>query len=234
MNTPVSGRRRWPRVLALIGVAVVLLAVAAATFLLSYDGIHVIALGAGVPDQLARYYPGLLDAALVIACLAAVMLRDGRWWARGYAWLAIVVIAVAGGGANAVHAMNVALPHRQTAGAVAAAPWVLLLLSFSLWLTALRQSRGRRGTAPSAAPEGEAPSGNLPEIPAEEDVPVSGQVWPRDYWDADETEAEAEVEAETETESAAESPAAVPAESPEEVHHLNRPRSLPAPPEGNA
>lgn len=229
MNPPVAGRRRWPRVLALIGVAVVLLAVAAATFLLSYDGVHVIALGAGVPDRLARYYPGLLDAALVIACLAAVMLRDGRWWARGYAWLAIVVVVVIGGGADAVHAMNVSLPRRQTAGAVAAVPWVLLLLSFSLWLTALRQSRTRRGPVPPAGAEGESPSGDAPEAPAEEDVPVSGQVWPRDYWDPDETEAGTGSPAES-----PESPAVVPAESPDEVHHLNRPRSLPAPPEGNA
>lgn len=224
MNTPSTERRRWPRVLALIGVAVVVLAVAAATFTLSYGGLHVIALGAGVPPRLARYYPGVLDAALVIACLAAVMLRDGRWWARGYAWLAVVVIVVIGGGASAAHAMNVALPRRQTEAVVAAAPWVLLLLSFSLWLTALRQSRARRGpvAAPGAAGE-PADAGTTaaePEFPDEDDVPVSGQVWPRDYWDADEIETPP-----------AESPERSPSGSPSEVHHLNRPRSLPVPPE---
>lgn len=220
MNTPGTEHRRWPRVLALIGVAVVLLAVAAATFTLSYGGIHVIALGAGIPAQLARYYPGVLDAALVIACLAAVMLRDGRWWARGYAWLAIVVIVVVGGGANVVHAMNVVLPRRQTAGAVAAAPWVLLLLSFSLWLTVLRQSRTRHGQSPAAAPEPE------PEATVTEDVPVSGQVWPRDYWDPDENAGAGTEDAGAGPETGTEEPA--------EGYHLNRPRSLPAPPEDPA
>lgn len=223
MDTPATGRRRWPRRLALTGVAVVLLALAAATFTLSYDGIHVIALGAGVPARLARYYPGLLDAALVIACLASVMLRDGRWWARWYAWLAIILIVAAGAGANALHSMNVVLPRRQTAGAVAVAPWILLLLSFSLWLTA---ARGRRGApAADATPGPEIPAA---EAPVQEDVPVSGQVWPRDYWDADEDE---DGQPDPVLTVPAESPAESAAESPTEVHHLNRPRSLPAPPE---
>ncbi|MBO0801749.1 MAG: DUF2637 domain-containing protein [Nocardiopsaceae bacterium] len=145
MKDPIPARRRgWPRSLALLAVVVFLLVLAVATFTLSYSGIHVIALRAGMSAHLARFYPGLLDAALVIACLAAVLLHDGRWWARWYAWLAVILIVAVGGGANALHAMNVTLPHRQTAGAVAAAPWVLLLLAFSLWLTILRQSRSRR------------------------------------------------------------------------------------------
>src|SRR5215475_4004698 len=107
MNTSVPARRRgWPRVLALITASVVLLALAAATFTLSYTGIHVIALKAGVSPRLARVYPGLLDAALVIAGVAAV------------------------------------------------APWVLLLLAFSLWLTVIRQSR-RRSRVRHEAPEAE-------------------------------------------------------------------------------
>jgi hypothetical protein len=140
-------------VLALLAAAVVLIALAAATFTLSYSGIHEIALGAGVPPRLARVYPGLLDAALVVACLAAIVLWDGRWWARWYAWLAIIVMVAVGGGADALHAMNVALPHRKAAGVIAVVPWLLLLLAFSLWLTVLRQSRSRRGTAPQDPPE---------------------------------------------------------------------------------
>ena len=76
-------------------VALVVIAVAAAVFVFSYDGVHAIALLGGVSGQLARYYPGLFDAVLVIACVAAVMLRDGRWWARLWAWVVtIVVLAV--------------------------------------------------------------------------------------------------------------------------------------------
>jgi hypothetical protein len=124
-----------------LAVIVVVAAVAAATFMLSYAGVHAVALQAGVPRDLARYYPGILDAVLVIACAAAPVLRDARWWIRCYAWLAILVVVVVIGGVDAVHAMNVALPHRATAGVAAVLPWALLLLAFSLWLTILRHLR---------------------------------------------------------------------------------------------
>jgi hypothetical protein len=167
MNSPILARhRRWPRVLLTLVVVVVLIALAAATFMLSYNGIHVLALNSGVSPQLARIYPGILDAALVIACLAALMLREGKWWARWYAWLAIIVMIVIGAGANAIHAMNVPLPHRESAGVVSAAPWLLLLLAFSLWVTTLRQSRTRRAArcAEVPVPEAPVPEGLAPEV----------------------------------------------------------------------
>ncbi|WP_300603505.1 DUF2637 domain-containing protein, partial [Trebonia sp.] len=143
-------RRRWPARLLNVLVVVVVLALAAATFVLSYSGVHAIVAQAGVSVRLARIYPGIFDAVFVIACVAAVTLRDARWWARCYAWLVIILMVAVVGAADAVHAMNVALPHRQTEGVVAAAPWVLVLLGFSLMLTMLRQSRAPRATA--AAP----------------------------------------------------------------------------------
>jgi uncharacterized protein DUF2637 len=157
-------RRGWPSRLANLAVVIVVLALAAATFVLSYTGVHAIALRAGVSPRLARIYPGVFDAVLVIACAAAVMLRDARWWARCYAWVAIIVVVGVVGAADAVHAMNVALPHRQTEGVVAAAPWVLVLLGFSLMLTMLRQSRGQHATATAVEP----PAGlaGRPAVPA--------------------------------------------------------------------
>jgi hypothetical protein len=152
-------------VLALLVVVVVLLALAAATFVLSYDGVRAVALEAGVSASLARFYPGALDAAVVIACTAALLLRDGRWWARSYAWLAVILIVVVAGITDAVHAMNVALPHKQTEGVVAAAPWVLVLLAFSLWITILRQSRSEHRPVPAPAtpaPDSPAPAGPAP------------------------------------------------------------------------
>jgi hypothetical protein len=127
-----------------LAVVLVVAAMAAATFMLSYAGVHAVALQAGVPRELARFYPGVLDAALVIACAAAPALRDARWWARGYAWLAILVVVAVIGGIDAVHAMSVALPHRATAGVAAVLPWALLLLAFSLWLTIVRHQGGQR------------------------------------------------------------------------------------------
>ena len=143
--------RNWARRLVNVLVALVVIAVAGATFVFSYDGVHAIALLGGVSTQLARYYPGLFDAVLVIACVAAVMLRDGRWWARLWAWLVIVIVLGAIGTTDVLHAMNYTLRHRLTEGIVAAAPVAAVLLAFSLLLTLLRQSR-TPAPAPQAVP----------------------------------------------------------------------------------
>jgi len=146
MNSPLpaSGpaqHRNWTRRLVNVLVTLAVIAVAAATFVFSYDGVHAIALLGGVSTQLARYYPGLFDAVLVIACVAAVMLRDGPWWARLWAWVVLIVVLAAIGTTDVLHAMNYTLRHRATEGIVAAAPAVAVLLAFSLLLTLLRQSR---------------------------------------------------------------------------------------------
>ena len=159
-SAPSAPRSSWPRRLVNAAVALVVLAVAAAMFVFSYAGVHAIALQGGVSVQLARYYPGLFDAVLVIACVAAVTLRDARWWARCWAWLVVIVILAGIGTTDVLHAMNYGLRQRPTEGTVAAAPVVAVLLAFSLLLTMLRQSRpqasdatlgrrarsGRRGT----------------------------------------------------------------------------------------
>jgi hypothetical protein len=172
MNSPLpaSGpakRRNWSRLLVNVLVALVVIAVAGATFVFSYDGVHAIALLGGVSARLARYYPGLFDAVLVIACVAAVMLRDGRWWARLWAWVVIVVLLAAIGTTDVLHAMNYTLRHRPTEGIVAAAPVVAVLLAFSLLLTLLRQSRTQ-----AQEPAGPGPVG-VPALPASVTVPIA-------------------------------------------------------------
>jgi hypothetical protein len=143
-------RSKWPGWLVNLAVVLLVLALAAAAFVLSYAGVHAIALQAGVSAQPARLYPGVFDAVLVIACVAALMLRDARWGARLYAWLVIIAVVAVVGAADAVHAMNVALPHRTMEGVVAAAPLVLVLLGFSLMLTIFRPSLAQH--AGDAAP----------------------------------------------------------------------------------
>lgn len=150
---PPAQGHNWLRRLVNATVAIVVLAVAATMFFLSYPGVHAIALQGGMTTRLARVYPGLFDAVLLVACVAAVMLRGARWWARGWAWLVIIVILGAVGATDAAHAMNYALPHRQTEGVVAAAPAVAVLLAFSLLLTLLRESRPQ---APGTVPAGRA------------------------------------------------------------------------------
>jgi len=159
-------RRKWPTRLVNLAVVVVVLALMAATFVLSYPGVHEIVLQAGVSARLARIYPGLFDALFVIACAAAVVLRDARWWARCYAWLVIVLVVAVVGAADAAHAMNVALSHRDLEGVVAAAPWVLVLLAFSLMLTMVRQPRARRYAMTAPAASAEHGVRELPQLPA--------------------------------------------------------------------
>jgi hypothetical protein len=136
-------------------VAIVVLAVAAGMFVFSYPGVHAIARQGGVSGQLARFYPALFDAVLVIACVAAVMLRDARWWARCWAWLVAIVVLGAIGATDVLHAMSYGLRQRPTEGVVAAAPVAAVLLAFSLFLTMLRQSRPQ----PADAAPGRVPAG---------------------------------------------------------------------------
>jgi hypothetical protein len=147
----------WPRRLANFAVTVAVLAVAAATFLLSNSGVPANALQGGVSPQLARVYPGVFDAVLVIACVAAVMLRGARWWARSWAWLVVIVVLAAIGFTDVLHAMAYGLRQRPTEGVVAAAPAAAVLLAFSLLLTMLRQSRSQ---APDAAGSPQAQGGS--------------------------------------------------------------------------
>ena len=167
-------RRNWVRRLANLLVALVVIAVAAATFVFSYNGVHAIALLGGMSAQLARYYPGLFDAVLVIACVAAVVLRDARWWARAWAWVVLVVVLAAIGATDVLHAMNYSLRHRPIEGIVAAAPVVAVLLAFSLLLTLLRQARSQGAGAAAGDEPGDwaarrptmpVPAG-LPALPA--------------------------------------------------------------------
>ncbi len=172
MNSPLPApapaqRRNWTRRLVNLLVALVVIAVAAATFVFSYDGLHAIALLGGMSRQLARYYPGLFDAVLVIACVAAVMLRDGRWWARLWAWVVVFVVLAAIGGADVLHAGNYTLPHRTTEAIVAAAPVVAVLLAFSLLLTLLRPYR-TDVTEPVLTPLLEVPA-----LPAAASAPIA-------------------------------------------------------------
>lgn len=165
MNSPLPAPRRpWAHPVATVLVALVVIAVAAAAFVFSYAGVHAIALFGGVSANLARYYPGLFDAVLVIACVAAVVLRDGRWWARLWAWLVALVMLASIGTADVLHAAGYTLRQRPAEGVVAAAPVVAVLLAFSLLVTILRQSRNAGSAAPQLS--GLAGAHGLPDGPA--------------------------------------------------------------------
>jgi Protein of unknown function (DUF2637) len=150
---------RLPRLLALAAVGAGVLVLAAAAFVLSYPGIHAIARQAGVSASLARGYPVIFDAMLVIAFAAVLSLRGAGVVSRCYAWLSLIVLLAAAAGAGALHSARVAIPHRPAAAAAAVIPWALLLIGFGLLLAMLRHARLSRAAAASAPGTGVASTG---------------------------------------------------------------------------
>ena len=154
---PEKAPRAW-RILGLAAVCLGLAALAAATFVLSYSAIRAIALEAGITPRLARGYPLLVDAMLVIALAAVLALRGAGLPSKVLAWLTLLVVLAAAAGADGLHAAGRALPHQPAAIAAAVLPWVLVFIAFALLVTMLRHARLRRtaGTRVSVAPHGPA------------------------------------------------------------------------------
>jgi hypothetical protein len=165
------------RAVALTAVSVGVLVLAAAAFVLSYSGIHAVARQAGVSATLARGYPVIFDALLVIACAAVLSLRGAGAVSRFYAWLSLVVLLGATAGADALHSTGATVPHRAAALAAAIIPWILLLIGFGLLLAMMRHFRLHRAAppAPALAPEARrpaAPAALPPPAPAPPSLPV--------------------------------------------------------------
>jgi hypothetical protein len=147
MAVPVNGNvlsRRGFRLAVVIAAGLCVLAVVAGTVALSYPGVRDLALTAGLSPRLARFYPLLFDAVLIVACAAAVTLRGVL---RGFAWLAVLVIAGAMATADAVHAMSITVPMRPLEATIAIAPWVALLTGLTLLDAMFRRPPGRRTEA---------------------------------------------------------------------------------------
>ncbi len=138
------------RLIALIAAIVGVIVLAAAAFVLSYGGIHKIALSAGVSPNVARIFPVIFDAMLVVSCAAVVSLRSAGWWQRAYSWLSLLALLVVVAAADAAHATGTHIPRKPAAATVAILPWALLLLAFSLLLSMLRQFRRARAAAADA------------------------------------------------------------------------------------
>jgi Protein of unknown function (DUF2637) len=138
---------------------------AALAFVLSYGGIHALARQAGMSAGMARLFPIIFDAMLVVSCVAVLLLRGAGWWRRGYAWLITLVLLAAVAAGDAVHAAGTHLPHRPAAITAAVLPWVLLLLAFSLLLSMLRQYRHHRGALARQQAVSRAAAGLDPAVP---------------------------------------------------------------------
>ena len=177
---PDKAPRAW-RILALVAVCLGVAALAAATFVLSYSGIRAVALQAGIAPRLARAYPPMVDAMLVIALAAVLALRSAGLPSKVLAWLTLLVVLAAAAGADALHAAGQKLPHNPAAITAAVLPWALVLIAFALLLAMLRHARLRRLAAAhgTAAPDGPYRTGlaqrsaNMPtlELPARQPQP---------------------------------------------------------------
>jgi Protein of unknown function (DUF2637) len=145
---------RAPQAIRILGLAAVgfgVAALAAATFVLSYPAIHVLALRAGVAPRLARGYPLLIDAMLLIVLAAVLALRSASLPSRLLAWGTLLAVLGVAAGADALHAAGRKLPHHVAAIIAAVLPWVLVFLAFALLLAMLRYARVRR-MLPAAPP----------------------------------------------------------------------------------
>ena len=144
---------RAPRAVRILGMAAVCVGIAAlagGTFVLSYSGIHALALHAGITPRLARGYPLLIDAMLVVVLAAVLALRGAGLPSRLLAWTTLLALLAAAAGADALHAVGRRLPRHVAAVTAAVLPWVLLFLAFALLLAMLRHARLRRlATAPA-------------------------------------------------------------------------------------
>ena len=132
------------RSLAVAAVCLGVAALAAATFVLSYSPIRAVALQAGITPRLARSYPLLLDAMLIIALAAVLALRGAGLPSRLLAWVTLLLVMAVAAGADALHAAGRSIPHQAAAITAAVLPFVLVLIAFTLLLVMLRYARLRR------------------------------------------------------------------------------------------
>ncbi len=166
------------RVLALTGVGIGLAALAAATFILSYSGIHALALQAGIAPRLARGYPLLIDAMLVIVLAAVLALRGADLPSKLFAWVILLAVLAAAAGADALHAAGRKLPGHVAAITAAVLPWVLVFLAFALLLTMLRHARLRRLASSRGRQPGLQPTSAAGLVPGR-DCAAIGRAWTR-------------------------------------------------------
>ncbi|MFB9836822.1 DUF2637 domain-containing protein, partial [Actinoallomurus acaciae] len=158
-----KAQRRLLTTLGGLGVA----ALAAGTFVLSYDDLRLLALRGGAARRWAFLYPGMLDGLVVVIILAILSARRSGWFSRAVRWLLLVILIAGAGAAGIQRAVKgyAVLSDTPVDVGVAVAPWAILILAIWLWIAmikqvlSLRTRRSRRGDpAEPAAPGPSAPA----------------------------------------------------------------------------
>ena len=118
--------------------ALLVLFLAGAAFVLSYDALRDLALGNGVKPGLAWLWPLMLDAFMIAASLA--VLRANLYVERSwYPWLLVGAFTLASITFNVVHAVDALLPQ-----AIAALPPAVVFLSFELLMNQTKSTVKRQ------------------------------------------------------------------------------------------
>ena len=137
------------RVAALVAIAIGLGALTAASCLLSYDSIRALAGQADVTAMLARVYPFVLDAALVMAGCAVLALRGAGLPSRIYGWLCFTVLLAGLAAGAAIHAARIGVPRQPAQITAAVLPFALVMCGFGLLLAVLRHGKRRSVIEPA-------------------------------------------------------------------------------------
>jgi hypothetical protein len=163
-----KAQRRLMTALGGLGVA----ALAAGTFVLSYDDLRMLALRGGAARHWAFVYPGMLDGLVVVTILAILTARRSGWFSRALRWLLLVVLIAGAGAASVQRAVKgyAALPDTWVNVGVAVAPWAILIIAVWLWVAMIKQmlSLRTRRARPGGGEAALEPGG-----PAVEPVPAT-------------------------------------------------------------
>ncbi|MGI5225488.1 DUF2637 domain-containing protein [Actinoallomurus sp. CA-142502] len=137
-----KAQRRLLTTLGGLGVA----ALAAGTFVLSYDDLRLLALRGGAARHWAFLYPGMLDGLVVVIILAILSARRSGWFSRAVRWLLLVVLIAGAGAAGVQRAVKgyAVLADTPVDVGVAVAPWAILILAVWLWIGMIKQVLSRR------------------------------------------------------------------------------------------
>ncbi|MFI8528370.1 DUF2637 domain-containing protein [Promicromonospora sukumoe] len=149
----------------LVFTVVLTLAVALASFALSFASLRDAALWGRVPEALAFLVPVVIDASVLVYGLVALVLRD-RGHSSAWAWTLMFGFTVVSIGANAAHAYDVGPELRTIVGVVLVALAPLSVLTSTHALASLVVA-----DRPAAEPEPEPVP--VPEVAVAEPEPVA-------------------------------------------------------------
>lgn len=159
-----SKAQRWLlTTLGGLGVA----ALAAGTFVLSYDDLRLLALRGGAAHHWAFLYPWMLDGLVVVIILAILTARRSNWSSRTIRWLLLVLLIGGAGAAGVQRAVKgyATLPDTPVNVGVAVAPWAILIIAVWLWVSMFKHLLGLRARRVALSPT-PGPAGAVESVPA--------------------------------------------------------------------